>query len=218
VIRIVLADDEPLVRAGVRMLAQAAGDIDVCGEAANGVEAVALVERLRPDVVLLDLRMPRMDGTTATSRILDRWPGARIVMLTTFSSDKEVDAALRAGALGYLMKDDDPERIVQTIRYAAAGEPMLSPAVLRRVVARSLESGPGDVVAVPEVLTARERDVVSLVGTGASNAEIADRLHVGVTTVKSHISAAMEKLGVRNRTQLAVEAYRIGLAQQGPIR
>jgi DNA-binding NarL/FixJ family response regulator len=211
VIRIVLADDEPLVRAGVRMLAQAAGDLEVCGEATNGAEAVDLVERLRPDVVLMDLRMPRMDGTTATNRILDRWPGARIVVLTTFSSDRDVDAALRAGALGYLLKDDDPERIVQTIRYAAAGEPMLSPAVLRRVVARSLEAAAPDTAAATQALTARERDVVALVGTGASNGEIADRLHVGVTTVKSHISAAMEKLGVRNRTQLAVEAHRVGL-------
>ncbi|MEU9885707.1 response regulator transcription factor [Sphaerisporangium sp. NPDC051011] len=212
-IRVVVADDQALVRAGVRMLLQAAGDMEVCAEACDGAQAVELAERHRPDVLLMDLRMPKVDGLEAIRRILAAWPSARIVVLTTFAEDENVYAALRAGALGFLVKDDDPERMVDAVRKASAGEPLLAPSVLRRVVERALaaEAAKPVVSPVQAALTEREREVLALVGTGLSNAEIADRLHVGVTTVKTHVSTAMDKLGVRNRVQAAVVAHRIGL-------
>ncbi|MEV6982001.1 response regulator transcription factor [Sphaerisporangium sp. NPDC051017] len=212
-IRVVVADDQALVRAGVRMLLQAAGDMEVCAEACDGAQAVELAERHRPDVLLMDLRMPKVDGLEAIRRILAAWPSARIVVLTTFAEDENVYAALRAGALGFLVKDDDPERMVDAVRKASAGEPLLTPSVLRRVVERALaaEAAKPVVSPVEAALTEREREVLALVGTGLSNAEIADRLHVGVTTVKTHVSTAMDKLGVRNRVQAAVVAHRIGL-------
>jgi DNA-binding NarL/FixJ family response regulator len=211
VIRVVIADDQALVRAGVRMLLQAAGEMEVCGEAVDGAQAVQQAELLRPDVLLMDLRMPRMDGLEATRRILGSWPGARIVILTTFAEDENVYAALRAGAIGFLVKDDEPERMVDAVRRAAAGEPLLAPSVLRRVVERALAAEEQAAVQVPAGLTDRELEVLALVGVGLSNAEIADALHVGVTTVKTHVSTAMDKLGLRNRTQAAVVAHRIGL-------
>lgn len=210
-IRVVVADDQALVRAGVRMLLEAAGEMEVCGEAVDGAQAVQQAELLRPDVLLMDLRMPRMDGLEATRRILGSWPGARIVILTTFAEDENVYAALRAGAIGFLVKDDEPERMVDAVRRAAAGEPLLAPSVLRRVVERALAAEEQAAVQVPAGLTDRELEVLALVGVGLSNAEIADALHVGVTTVKTHVSTAMDKLGLRNRTQAAVVAHRIGL-------
>ncbi|GGS76928.1 DNA-binding response regulator [Planobispora rosea] len=219
-IRVVVADDQALVRAGVRMLLEAAGEMEVCGEAVDGTQAVQLAERLRPDVLLMDLRMPRTDGLEATRRILGAWPAARIVILTTFAEDENVYAALRAGAIGFLVKDDEPERMVDAVRRAAAGEPLLAPSVLRRVVERALAAEEQEAPRVPAGLTERELEVLALVGTGLSNAEIADALHVGVTTVKTHVSTAMEKLGLRNRIQAAVVAHRIGLVDAGfrPVR
>ncbi|GAA3446785.1 response regulator [Planomonospora venezuelensis] len=219
-IRVVIADDQALVRAGVRMLLEAAGEMEVCGEAVDGAQAVQHAERLRPDVLLMDLRMPRMDGLEATRRILSAWPTARIVILTTFAEDENVYAALRAGAIGFLVKDDEPERMVDAVRRAAAGEPLLAPSVLRRVVERALAAEQQVAPRVPAGLTDRELDVLALVGTGLSNAEIADTLHVGVTTVKTHVSTAMDKLGLRNRIQAAVVAHRIGLVDAGfrPVR
>ncbi|MBP2704152.1 response regulator transcription factor [Microbispora sp. RL4-1S] len=213
-IRVVIADDQALVRAGVRMMLEAAGDMEVCGEAADGAEAVRLTERHRPDVVLMDLRMPRVDGLEATRRVLAAQPGARIVVLTTFSEDRNLYAALGAGALGFLVKDDPPDRMVDAVRRAAAGEPLLAPSVLRRVVERAL-AAEAQVLPVPDGLTEREVQVLTLVGAGLSNAEIAARLHVGVTTVKSHVAALIEKLGLRNRTQAAVMAHRFGLIDPG---
>ncbi|MEV4459586.1 response regulator transcription factor [Microbispora sp. NPDC049633] len=209
-IRVVVADDQALVRAGVRMMLEAAGDMEVCGEAADGAEAVRLTERHRPDVVLMDLRMPRVDGLEATRRILAAQPSARIVVLTTFSEDASLYAALGAGALGFLVKDDPPARMVESVRRAAAGEPPLAPSVLRRVVERAL-AAERQAAPLPPGVTEREAQVLTLVGVGLSNAEIADRLHVGVTTVKSHVAALIEKLGLRNRTQAAVLAHRFGL-------
>ncbi|MEV4178256.1 response regulator transcription factor [Nonomuraea sp. NPDC049709] len=220
-IRVLVADDQALVRAGVRMLLQATGDMEVVGEAEDGAEAVRLAERHLPDVVLMDLRMPRVDGLEAIRRVLAARPGARIVVLTTFAEDGNVYAALRAGAVGFLVKDDEPERMVDAVRRAAAGEQLLAPSVLRRVVERFLaaeEQAAGP--AAPPGLTEREIEVLALVGTGLSNAEIAEELHVGVTTVKTHIAAAMDKLGLRNRIQAAVVAHRTGLVDASfrPVR
>lgn len=210
-IRVVVADDQALVRAGVRMMLEAAGDVSVCGEAADGNDAVRVVERERPDVVLMDLRMPRVDGLEATRRILAAHPSARVVVLTTFAEDENVYAALRAGATGFLVKDDPPDRMVDAVRRAAHGEQLLAPSVLRRVVARALAAEDRRPPERPSFLTDREIQVLTLVGAGLSNQEIAARLHVGVTTVKTHVAALMEKLRLRNRTQVAVVAYRLGL-------
>ncbi|MCC5580093.1 response regulator transcription factor [Microtetraspora sp. AC03309] len=213
-IRVLVADDQALVRAGVRMMLDAAGDAEICGEAADGAQAVRLAEELLPDVILMDLRMPRVDGLEATRRILAARPSARIVVLTTFGEDENVYGALRAGALGFLVKDDSPERIVDAVRRAAQGEPLLAPSVLRRVVERAL-AAEREAVPLPRGLTDREVQVLTLVGMGLSNAEIGERLHVGVTTVKSHVAAVMEKLELRNRTQAAVVAHRLGLVDAG---
>jgi DNA-binding NarL/FixJ family response regulator len=210
-IRVLVADDQALVRAGVRMLLQATGDMEVVAEAEDGAEAVRLAERHLPDVILMDLRMPRVDGLEAIKRVLAARPGIRIVVLTTFAEDANVYAALRAGAVGFLVKDDDPERMVDAVRRAAAGEQLLAPSVLRRVVERFLAAEEQAAAPPPAGLTDRELEVLALVGTGLSNAEIAEELHVGVTTVKTHIAAAMDKLGLRNRIQAAVIAHRTGL-------
>ncbi|TDB99724.1 response regulator transcription factor [Nonomuraea longispora] len=220
-IRVLIADDQALVRAGVRMLLQAAGDMEVAGEAVDGAEAVRLAEHHLPDVILMDLRMPKVDGLEAIKRVLRARPGARIVVLTTFAEDANVYAALRAGAVGFLVKDDDPERMVDAVRRAAAGEQLLAPSVLRRVVERFLAAGEEHVAPAPPAgLTDREVEVLALVGAGLSNAEIAEELHVGVTTVKTHIAAAMDKLGLRNRIQAAVVAHRTGLVDASfrPVR
>ncbi|MFI7127049.1 response regulator [Nonomuraea sp. NPDC050153] len=219
-IRVLVADDQALVRAGVRMLLQATGDMEVVGEAVDGAEAVRLAERHLPDVILMDLRMPRVDGLEAIKRVLAARPGTRIVVLTTFAEDANVYAALRAGAVGFLVKDDEPERMVDAVRRAAAGEQLLAPSVLRRVVERFLAAEEQAAPPPPAGLTERELEVLALVGTGLSNAEIAEELHVGVTTVKTHIAAAMEKLGLRNRIQAAVVAHRTGLVDASfrPVR
>ena len=210
-IRVLVVDDQELVRAGVTLLLRTAGE-DVVGEAADGHEAVRLAERLRPDVILMDLRMPRVDGIEATRRILAVLPGTRVVMLTTFGEDEEVYGALRAGAVGYLLKDGAPEAMIDAVRRAARGEALLAPAVLARVVARAVSAHREE--AEPQELnslTPRERDVLALVGAGLSNAEIGEALHLGVTTVKSHVAAVTDKLGLRNRVQAAVMAHRLGL-------
>ncbi|MEU8356961.1 response regulator transcription factor [Nonomuraea sp. NPDC048882] len=220
-IRVLVADDQALVRAGVRMLLQATGDMEVVAEAEDGAEAVRLSERHLPDVILMDLRMPRVDGLEAIRRVLAARPGTRVVVLTTFAEDGNVYAALRAGAVGFLVKDDDPERMVDAVRRAAAGEQLLAPSVLRRVVERFLAAEEQAAApSAPPGLTERELEVLALVGTGLSNAEIAEELHVGVTTVKTHIAAAMDKLGLRNRIQAAVVAHRTGLVDAAfrPVR
>ncbi|MFI7701379.1 response regulator [Nonomuraea sp. NPDC049480] len=219
-IRVLVADDQALVRAGVRMLLQATGDMEVVDEAVDGAEAVRLAERHLPDVILMDLRMPRVDGLEAIKRVLAARPGTRIVVLTTFAEDANIYAALRAGAVGFLVKDDEPERMVDAVRRAAAGEQLLAPSVLRRVVERFLAAEEQAAAPPPAGLTERELEVLALVGTGLSNAEIAEELHVGVTTVKTHIAAAMDKLGLRNRIQAAVVAHRTGLVDASfrPVR
>jgi DNA-binding NarL/FixJ family response regulator len=218
VIRVLVVDDQALVRAGVAMLLKTAGGFEVVGEAADGHEAVRAADRLRPDVVLMDLRMPRTDGIEATRQILDRQPAVRVLVLTTFADDANIYGALGAGAVGYLVKDGAPEDMIEAVRRAARGERLLAPPVLARIVARALrahtESTGAEAAESPAALarlSSREREVLALVGAGLSNAEIGAALHLGVTTVKTHVSAAMEKLRLRNRVQAAVVAHRLGL-------
>ncbi|MFJ4092262.1 response regulator [Kitasatospora sp. NPDC089913] len=222
-IHILVADDQPLVRMGLRMLFEQAPDIDILGEADNGAEAVRLAERLRPDVVLMDLRMPLMDGITATRRILAGCPVTRVVALTTFDDDDHLYPALAAGACGFLVKDTPPAELVDAVRRAADGEAPFSRDALDRLVSRAVDARAGaspgtraDVPAAPAI-TPREREVLGLIGSGLSNKEIADRLHMGVTTVKTHVANLMAKTGRDNRIRLAVLAVATGItADQGP--
>jgi DNA-binding NarL/FixJ family response regulator len=209
VIRVLLVDDQRLVRAGLRMLCEDSPDLEVVGEAENGQEAIRLVARLTPDVVLMDLRMPGVDGITATSRITAAHPSTRILVLTTFDDDEHLYPVLSAGAQGFLSKDAPPEELLDAIRRTCAGESPFSPQVLRRLVhtavgAHRKPSAPKELA----TLTDRERDVLTLVGDGLSNAEIAARLHVAVSTVKTHVTSLMTKTGADNRVRLAVLAHR----------
>lgn len=208
-IRVLLVDDQQLVRAGLRMLCESTSDVMVVGEAGNGREAVTLAEGTFPDVVLMDLRMPGMDGITATRRILESRPATRVLVLTTFDDDDHVYPALTAGACGFLAKDVAPAELLAGVRRAAMGESPFSPAVLRRLVDRAMtvtQPGPE-----PPDLTGREREVLALVGAGLSNAQIGEHLHVGVTTVKTHVANLMTKTRCDNRVRLAVLAVRLGL-------
>ncbi|QDP80924.1 response regulator transcription factor [Nocardia otitidiscaviarum] len=204
-VRVLVVDDQQLVRAGLRMLCQTADDLEVVAEAATGAEAVRLAARLTPDVVLMDLRMPGMDGIRATAHILADRPTARVVVLTTFDDDDHLYPALAAGACGFLVKDASPADLLAGIRRAAAGDHPFTPEVLRRVldsaVTARTEADPAAPVAD---LTAREREVLDLVAEGLSNTEIANRLHVGVTTVKTHVANLMAKTGADNRVRLAL--------------
>jgi DNA-binding NarL/FixJ family response regulator len=217
-IRVVLADDQALVRAGFRALLDAQGDIEVVGEAGNGEEAVRLATQLTPDVVLMDIRMPGMDGLSATRGIAadDRSAGVRVVILTTFGLDEYIFEAIRAGASGFLVKDTEPGELVQAVRVVAGGEALLSPSVTKQLIAefaaRAKEPRTPDSL---EQLTDREREVVALVAEGLSNEEIAGRLFVSPSTAKTHVSRAMGKLGARDRAQLVVIAYESGLVRPG---
>jgi DNA-binding NarL/FixJ family response regulator len=218
VIRVLLTDDQGLVRAGFRALLDAEPGIDVAGEARDGREAVELTRSLRPDVVLMDIRMPELDGLAATREIAaDRsLAGVRIVILTTFEIDDYVFEALRAGASGFLVKDTEPVDLIAAVRVVAGGEALLSPSVTRRVIeefaVRAKEPPPAGGL---DDLTEREREVMALVGTGLSNEEIAERLVVSPATAKTHVSRAMVKLGARDRAQLVVLAYEYGLVRPG---
>jgi DNA-binding NarL/FixJ family response regulator len=217
-IRVVLADDQALVRAGFRSLLDAQDDIEVVGEANNGEEAVRLTRELAPDVVLMDIRMPGVDGLSATRRIVadDRSADTRVVILTTFGLDEYVFEAIRSGASGFLVKDTEPEELVQAVRVVASGEALLSPRVTRQLIAefaaRAKEPIASDGL---QELTDREREVVALVGEGLSNEEIAERLVVSPATAKTHVSRAMGKLHARDRAQLVVIAYESGLVRPG---
>jgi len=214
-IRVVVADDQALVRAGFRVLVDSAADLQVVGEAGDGVEAVELAHRERPDVVLMDIRMPTMDGLEATRRItaLDEAAGVRILMLTTFHLDEYVYQALRAGASGFLLKDTPPADLLAAIRVVAAGDALLAPRVTRRLI-EEFAHRPEPALATPDALgalTEREREVLVLVARGLSNAEIAEQLVVSPATSKTHVSRVLTKLGARDRAQLVMLAYETGL-------
>ena len=214
VIRVVLTDDQALFREGLRTLLSTRPEVEVIGEAANGQEAVALVARLQPDVVLMDLQMPVMDGIRATAHIRQHWPTIPILALTTFDDDANLFGALRAGAAGYLLKDVSSETLISAITAAARGEAFLQSTVTGRVVAafaRLMESGGPRAEALVLPLSPREREILALLGTGASNKEIADRLCLAEGTVKNHVTNILTKLDVRDRTQAALRARQLGL-------
>jgi DNA-binding NarL/FixJ family response regulator len=220
VIRVLLADDQALVRGGFRALLDAQDDLEVVGEADDGASAVTLALELRPDVVLMDVRMPGTDGLTAT-RVMtadERLADVKVVILSTFDLDEYVFEAIRAGANGFLVKDTEPAELVRAVRAVVAGDALLSPRVTRRLIeefatrARTPEAAQG---VLADVLTDREREVVALVAEGLSNDEIADRLFMSSATAKTHVSRAMGKLGSRDRAQLVVFAYESGLVRPG---
>jgi len=213
-VRLVVVDDDPLVRSGLRLLLDGARGIEVVGEAGDGGAVAAVLDAHPADVVLMDLRMPGVDGIEATRRVRARTDPPAVVVLTTFDSDEEVVGALHAGASGYLLKDMAPERIVAAVLAAAAGEPVLSPAVARRLMASAATAGGARDRALATLarLTARERDVAVEIGRGASNAEIAARLYLSVPTVKAHVSSVLLKLGAENRTQVALVVHDAGVA------
>ncbi|WP_436534459.1 response regulator [Actinoplanes sp. HUAS TT8] len=221
-IRVLLADDQALLRATFRLLLDAEPDLEVVGEAATGAQAVALVRDTRADLVLMDIRMPDMDGIEATRRISqdEDLSGVRILILTTFDTDDLVVAALRAGASGFLGKGVDPADLLQAVRTVAAGESLLSPRATTTLIERFLsqpDPAATTVAAVPGELTAREREITALVGAGLSNTEIADRLTISTATAKTHVNRAMMKTGARDRAQLVVFAYETGLVRAGRL-
>ncbi|TKK87932.1 response regulator transcription factor [Herbidospora galbida] len=210
-IRVLLVDDQQLVRMGLRMLFESSGDVEVVGEAGGGADAVRLVDDLIPDVVLMDLRMPGLDGVAATRRITAARPATRVLALTTFDDDENLYAVLNAGACGFLVKDTPPAELLDAVRRAADGDRAFSRSALARIVERAVTHVPaGEPPPLP--ITRREREVLALVGAGLSNPEIAERLSLGVTTVKTHVASVMAKTGCANRIRLAVLAVEHGLA------
>jgi len=210
-VRVLVADDQSMVRAGFRMLLAGEPDIEVVAEASNGLEAVDKAARFRPTVVLMDIRMPELDGLEATRRILAEENGARILILTTFDLDEYVYEALRAGASGFVLKDDPPEQLIAAIRTVAAGDALLSPTITKRVIKQFVRiprpAPPGEF----DELTTREQEVFHLIANGLSNAEIAQELYISETTVKTHITHILQKLNLRDRVQAVVLAYQAGL-------
>lgn len=219
-IRVAVVDDQALVRSGFSVLLRSAPDIEVVGEAANGVEAVALVDAERPDLVLMDIRMPEMDGLEATRRIVESAPATKILILTTFDLDEYVFGGLHAGASGFLLKDTLPEDLLAAVRVVAEGEALLAPSVTRRLIEEFTTRAPEPTAAAPEhpgvaLLTEREIEVLAAVARGLSNAEIADELFMAHATAKTHVSRLLTKLDCRDRAQLVVVAYETGIAVPG---
>ncbi|WP_226344890.1 response regulator [Agilicoccus flavus] len=212
-IRVLIVDDDPLVRSGLVMMLDGAGSLSVVGEAGDGAEAVDAVVRTRPDVVLMDLRMPRVNGVAATRALLARPEPPAVIVLTTFDSDENVMAALRVGADGFLVKDTEPAQIVRAVERVHAGEPILSPDITRRLVHQAVDLAESRARARSALagMTPREREVALAVARGESNAQIAREQHIGMSTVKTHVSSLRTKLGLVNRTQLAVLAHEAGL-------
>jgi DNA-binding NarL/FixJ family response regulator len=216
-IGVVIADDQALVRAGFRSLLDAQPDIEVLGEAGDGEEAVSLAASLGPDIVLMDIRMPGLDGLEATRRIGadERLGAVKVIILTTFGLDEYVFEAIRAGASGFLVKDTEPDELVHAVRVVALGEALLSPTVTKRLIEEFATRAKEPQAVGLDELTDREREVVALVGNGLSNEEIGERLVVSVATAKTHVSRAMTKLRARDRAQLVVMAYAAGLVRPG---
>jgi DNA-binding NarL/FixJ family response regulator len=215
VTRVLIADDQSLVRGGFRMILDAKGDIEVVGEAGDGGEAVAVTERERPDVVLMDVRMPGTDGIEATRRIVASGSAARIIVLTTYDADEYIFGALRAGASGFMLKDVRPPELVDAIRVVARGDALLAPSVTRRLLDRFAGALPDHGAPSEHLhdLTAREIEILRFVALALSNAEIAGRLHLTEATVKTHVSSVLRKLGLRDRVQAVVFAYDVGLVR-----
>ncbi|HEY2543340.1 MAG TPA: response regulator transcription factor [Gaiellaceae bacterium] len=207
-IRVLVVDDQPLVRSGFRMVLEERPDLELVGEASDGVQALELARELDPDVILMDVRMPNLDGVEATRRLVESGTRARILVLTTFDLDEYVYAAIRAGASGFLLKDVEPAELVDAIRVVAAGNSLFGPAATERLLARFAEPPSGRALAD---LTDREQEILRLLATGLSNAELAERLFLGETTVKTHVSSILRKLGVRDRVQAVIAAYDAGL-------
>jgi DNA-binding NarL/FixJ family response regulator len=212
-IRVLVADDQAMVRAGFRMLLAEELDIEVVAEAENGLEAVDKAARFGPSVILMDIRMPELDGLQATRRILGADPAARVLVLTTFDLDEYVYEALRAGASGFVLKDDPPEQLIAAIRTVAGGEALLSPAVTRRVISEFTRIQRAEPPKGLDELTNREREIFELIARGRSNAEIARELFIGETTVKTHVTHVLQKLGLRDRVQAVVLAHQAGLVE-----
>ncbi len=210
-IRVLVADDQSMVRAGFRMLLGGEDDIDVVAEAGDGREAVEKAARFEPNVVLMDIRMPDMDGLQATREILAANPAARILILTTFDLDEYIYEALSAGASGFVLKDDPPEQLIAAIRTVAAGDALLSPSVTNRVISRFARLQRPDPPKELDELTSREEDVLRLIAKGLSNAEIGEELFISDTTVKTHVTHVLQKLGLRDRVQAVVLAYQSGI-------
>jgi DNA-binding NarL/FixJ family response regulator len=212
-IRVVIADDQSMVRAGFRMLLSGEQDIEVVAEARDGLEAVAAAARFDPTIVLMDIRMPELDGLEATRRIIAANDNARILILTTFDLDEYVYEALSAGASGFVLKDDPPEQLIAAVRTIAGGDALLSPAVTKRVIKQFTRiprpSRPSEL----DELTAREQEILRLIAAGLSNAEIGERLFIGETTVKTHVTHVLQKLGLRDRVQAVVLAHQTGLLE-----
>ena len=216
-IRVLTADDQRVVREGLAMLLGLLPDVEVVGTAADGEQVLAMVAELKPDVILMDLRMPRMDGVEATRRLRESHPGVKVVVLTTYADDRSVIDALRAGALGYLTKDAGADEIRQALHRVTSGQAALDPAVQRHLV-EAIAGGPADPVAsppgdLPDNLTPREAEVLTLIAAGLSNTEIAERLVVSEATIKSHVNHMLPKIGARDRAQAVGYAYRHGLAR-----
>ncbi len=216
-IRVVLVDDEAMVRVGLRMVLTAEPDIDVVGEAEDGAAAESVVAETRPDVVLMDIRMPNVDGIEGARRVLAASPEVRVVVLTTFDEDAYVEAALRLGVSGFLLKVAPPERLIDAVRTVARGGGLLDPAVTLRVIEQFGSASPVRTASSARLaaLTEREKDVLRLIARGMSNAEIASELYLGEATVKTHVSGVLSKLGLRDRVQAVVAAYECGLVRPG---
>ena len=210
-IRILVVDDQPLVRSGFRMVIEERPDLELAGEASDGAQAVDLARELDPDVILMDVRMPNLDGVEATRQLVDAGTRARILVLTTFDLDEYVYAAIRAGASGFLLKDVEPAELVDAIRVVAAGNSLFGPAATERLVARFAQQPSPDAERALVELTDREKEILQLLATGLSNAELAERLFLSETTVKTHVSSILRKLRVRDRVQAVIAAYDAGL-------
>jgi DNA-binding NarL/FixJ family response regulator len=218
-IRVVIADDQGLIRVGLRKILEIEPDTTVVGEAVDGEQVVQMASRLRPDVVLMDIRMPSLDGIEATRRLVRAHPSLRVLMLTTFGLDNYVFESLRAGASGFMLKDAPPEDIAAAVRIVANGDALLAPSVTRSVIeqfARQPAPPPTHPPAAVAALTPREREVLDLLAAGLSNPEICDRLFISDATAKTHVARILQKLGLRDRVQVVIYAYETGLVRPGP--